>query len=160
MRYVWMPRLVERIKAAGAGGGDSAATAAAASYGHHTAGQFQILDMPNNGELGLGYSDAGLHPEFSGGPSEGSETQVSPVSDCYDFSGSGNCSESLQNGVVSYTEQADTSSGCLEFEGFEQSNGWSSPLPLGGGGGGGDSLENLLNDEDIWFLKQQFFEDF
>ena len=146
MRYVWMPRLVERIKAAG-GGPDSdsasAVTAAAAAYGHHT--------MPNNGEFGLGYSEAGLRPDFSGW----SETQVSPpvsdMTDCYDFSG-GNCSESLQNGVVSCPEQGDTSSGCLEFEGFEQSNGWSI--------GGGDSLENLLNDEDIWFLKQQFFENF
>ncbi|XP_034691697.1 transcription factor MYB108-like [Vitis riparia] len=148
MRYVWMPRLVERIKAAG---GDSTPTAPA-TYGHHMSSQ--ILDMPRNGEFGLGYSDPGLRPEFSGGPSEGSETQVSPVSDMtdyYDFSG-GNCSDSQQNGVLSYPEQADTSSGCLEFEGLEQSNGWSL--------GGGDSLENLLNDEDIWFLKQQFFDDF
>ncbi|KAK9265681.1 hypothetical protein L1049_004095 [Liquidambar formosana] len=146
MRHVWIPRLLERIRAASESSMGSCITTTIINQTDMSQGQGFNMGSDND-QLWFGQVHPTFKPEISGCSSDSLETQVSPVSDltgCYDIPG-GN----FQYGSGFCQEFAATPAGCYKqgmgFQASEQSNGWS---------GCGDSFDNMLNDEDIWFLQQ------
>ncbi|KAB1221238.1 hypothetical protein CJ030_MR2G020364 [Morella rubra] len=143
MRYVWMPRLMERIRAA------------AESHSGPPTSAYNTDQFPNN-HTGVNPSQAQasgsdhpvdqphIMPGISGASSDSSDAQVSSISDLTeynDLSGGGNYLDNSQNGS-GLCKQA-----VMDIQGFEHSNGWF---------GGGDTLDSLWNDEStVWFLQQQ-----
>ncbi|GFZ21642.1 myb domain protein 112 [Actinidia rufa] len=135
MRYLWMPRLVERIHAA-------AATAATA--------------IPNN--MNMSSSQVMVPPPENSSTAASSDslgTQISPVSDITDYYNdpvNNNCNQDYdQVNRINYVPDSLTSpSGYfhhgLDFQAREQN-----PQCFGSG----DTFDNLWNVEDIWFLQQQ-----
>ncbi|KAI4301544.1 hypothetical protein L6164_034812 [Bauhinia variegata] len=119
MRYVWMPRLLERIKAA-----SQPITSA------HK--QFDSTGL----QLHHQQYTATLNPNYA----------------C------GNLSVSESSAEIHVPSNSDYSESC-EFSGHHvsdgQENGSDLSLSFHSQQGGGDSLENLWNDENMWFLQQQ-----
>ncbi|XP_059438858.1 transcription factor MYB78-like isoform X2 [Corylus avellana] len=135
MRYVWIPRMMERIRATSEPYSDQPA-----STSNHTAG----VNPSQVGAFGTDPVDPYFMPAISGGgaSSDSSEAQVSSISDvteCHDLSGGNNYPDNLQNGPVSCQPG-------MDIQALEHSNGWF---------GGGDSLDGLWSDENMWFLQQQ-----
>jgi myb proto-oncogene protein len=170
MRYLWMPRLVERIQAA-AGATTANGTSSVGSDTSSIAAN-NNLDV-NSGQMVLPPSEVINvgHHEFGGAqvtPSytpENSSTaassdsfgaQVSPVSDLTDYYNirpvnNNPSQEYFQAGQVGYPDQTLTSPSVyfnngLDFQAVEQNNQWLD---------GGDTSDNLWNVEDIWFLQEQ-----
>ncbi|XP_059644018.1 transcription factor MYB108-like [Cornus florida] len=170
MRYIWMPRLVERIQAAAA-----TATAAAATGGDSsttTSNTYQLnnsINMTPTGHVGFPPATVGgaqvntiATPENSStaASSDSFGNQVSPVSDLTDqYYNNPVPVNNIQNQDYFQVNQADFSesliSPCgyfnqgLDFQAMEQNNQsqWMES---------GDMSDNLWNAEDIWFLQQQF----
>lgn len=139
MRYVWIPRMMERIRAA------------SEPYSDQPAADTYSTDhcSPNTDTAGVTPTfgtdpvvDPYFTPAVSGTSSDSSGAQLSSVSDlteCYDLS-AGDYPNNPQNGSVSCQPG-------LEIQALmEQSNGWF---------GGGDSWDGLWSDENMWFLQQQ-----
>lgn len=127
LRYVWMPRLLERIRAA--------------------ASEYNPISHPTSSAP---HPNEQLHPTDHWVNPNCSDLQLPPNSDGPDSSGLlglDQVSDSPENGsglrprVVGFNNQALY---------LEQGNTL---------GGGGEWLEGLWNDENIWFLRQQLFED-
>lgn len=140
MRYLWMPRLVERIHAAAAAEATTGATSSAATY------------------------MAGPPPENSSAAasSDSFGTPVSDLTECYNNYPANNNNNDNQdyyypannnnnNNQFTYGDQSLISpTGYLnQGLGFvEQNNSqWMD---------GGDVTDNLWNVDDVWFLQQQF----
>ncbi|KAK2990180.1 hypothetical protein RJ640_014632 [Escallonia rubra] len=170
MRYLWMPRLVERIQAAATttNGASSASTTtttanpAINNMGIASAGQVVLPQANANGNLGGVQINPSFTPENSstGGSSDSfGRSQLSPVSeltDCYNYPAvnQNQNQDYLQPNyqqLGSFTESLISPSGYfnqgLDFQPMEQTNPWVD---------GGDASDNLWNVEDIWFLQQQF----
>ncbi|XP_030532655.1 transcription factor MYB108-like [Rhodamnia argentea] len=141
MRYVWMPRLAERIRAAESKGRPACLPISSSNdptfddVGAHTA------------ELKSDRKDPSFMPEPSLGISSDScsEAQVSPVSgltECYNLPDGSTCG--LGSGA-----------GHLGWDIPGQEDIMSSELLLDGG----DSWDSLWNEENIWFLRQQLSDD-
>ncbi|KAL5791994.1 hypothetical protein ACOSP7_000588 [Xanthoceras sorbifolium] len=161
MRYVWIPRLLERIRATP----DSSPAQPVSTSSYTDSSTNNHTDMAtsqvyhNMAESG---SDPNFMPELSGASSDSLEAQVSPGSDLtdhcdnYNLHGSANLGDS-QTGSGLHPDNSCGSWGwCkpgLEIQGFDPQNNSSGWL------GGGDSLENMWNDENIWFLQQQLCDD-
>nr|URY18825.1 MYB protein [Zanthoxylum bungeanum] len=142
MRYVWMPRLLERIQAkshsnsTGQPTSSTTTTYTDSASNHADIATSQVYEMIESG------SDPKYMPEISGASSDSLGAQVSSgsdLTDCYSLHGGSDYVDNTQNGSVGQ-------------QGFEQqqSNNWL---------GGGDSLESLWNEENIWFLQQQLYDD-
>ncbi|KDP28297.1 hypothetical protein JCGZ_14068 [Jatropha curcas] len=128
MRYIWIPRLIERIRAASESSPAQPTVSINSNYD-------EIIS--NEVTAGGDWVDPNFMPEQSGTPSDSLETQVSAVSDLTDNQ---NPSSSMQNGSGLYLEEE---SGCWGWNGeMEQHN-------------NGLSMESLWNEENIWFLQQQ-----
>ncbi|GFP81227.1 transcription factor myb108 [Phtheirospermum japonicum] len=164
MRYLWMPRLVERIQAAAAGGTTTPPTAVASSSAT-TATYHQYNSFDNN--IVQNYT-----PENSSAAAS-SESFGTPASDLtesynnYQIKAQGNNNTSTTNtntnnnnqdyyypgNQLTYGDhhQSLTSpsgyfdQGTLDF--MEQNSQWMD---------GGDVSDGLWNDDDMWFLQQQF----
>ncbi|ONI14753.1 hypothetical protein PRUPE_3G006300 [Prunus persica] len=138
MRYVWIPRLIERIQALPQSLPGQSSTE---STGLTTASESQ------------NWIDSNLMPETSGSTSSESsdQLQVCSIPDP-------TTTDQFMNYPSTNQYGSDNGSGCYEygtnsdFLGFEQSNYWSSS-------GGDISVENLWNEENIWFLQQQLSDD-
>nr|QEE59940.1 Myb-like DNA-binding domain [Betula platyphylla] len=173
MRYLWMPRLVERIQAA-----SGTATANANANGTSSVGSATSTITANNnldvnsGQMGLpvptGVNFGGgtgaqvITPSYTpensstAASSDSFGAQVSPVSDLTDYYNirpvnNNPSQEYFQAGQVGYPDQSLTSpsgffNNGLDFQAMEQNNQWLD---------GGDTSDNLLNVEDIWFLQEQ-----
>lgn len=128
MRYIWMPRLVERIQAAS---GSSTGHSNYSSINHNGVPISNETGEINNPMIEL------VMPEPSGSSLESLDTQVSPVSDVTEYQNP----TSVQNVSGLYPEGE--SDRWIEME--MQSNIVN----------GGESLESLWNEENIWFLQQQ-----
>lgn len=140
MRYVWVPRLLERIQAQS----DSN------SSGQPTSSTTTCTDnstTTNHADLATSQvTDPSFMPDISG-------AQVSPESDLTDSYNLHSGSNYSQNGSDNVCESWDWSKPGSDMQGLEQqlqNNNWL---------GGGDSLESLWNEENIWFLQQQLHDD-
>ncbi|KAF5462371.1 hypothetical protein F2P56_018388 [Juglans regia] len=146
MRYVWMPRLIERIRAM------------ATSKSQYLDGPTNTYrpDLPLNNQTGLipnqshapmssGPAEPYLRPAISSTSSDSSEAQVSSdLTDCYDLP-CGNYIEISQNESGGLIQQGLDIQTCNDDQ---HSNGWF--------GGGVDTLDSLWDDEEsMWFLLQQ-----
>lgn len=151
MRYVWMPRLMERIRA------ESESNSDEPTAGYST--QSTTDHFPNN-STGLNSSyqvDTSLsepvepyfmHAVLSDSPAASSEAQVSSISDlseCYNIVPGGNYTDNSLNGSGLCQKGLE-----MDIPSLEHSNGWY--------GGGGDALDSLWNDENTWFLQQQLYD--
>ena len=139
MRYVWIPRMMERIRATSEPYSDQPA-----ATDNHTAGV-----TPSTDQVGAFGTDPADHPYFmpaisGGASSDSSEAQVSSISDvteCYDLSGgNNNYPDNQQNGP-------ETCQPGTDIQPSEHSNEWFDA--------GGDSLDGLWSEENMWFLQQQ-----
>ncbi|XP_021752445.1 transcription factor MYB108-like [Chenopodium quinoa] len=165
MRYLWMPRLVERIQAAAATNGPHTTATATTSGGSGT--------TTATGGPTMGYTDNFMHapvnsnftPENSGNSSDSYGTQVSDFGDYYGIPVANQSvnQDYYQGDQVNYGgDNSLTSPNCnyltnqgMDFQGvdnyMEQNSQqqWSSF-------GLGDTTDNLWNIEDIYVLQQQF----
>lgn len=167
MRYLWMPRLVERIQAASAP--TTTTTAATATTGNYhlnnmdtgSAGHQVVWPQPNNiggnNFGGVHLSHVSLTPENSStaGSSESfGRSQVSPVSeltDCY-YPVNHNLNQDYLNpNQIGLSETLTSPTGYfnqgLDMQTVEPNNTWLD---------GGALSDNLWNIEDYWFMQQQF----
>ncbi|MBA0739720.1 hypothetical protein Gogos_012958 [Gossypium gossypioides] len=145
MRYLWMPRLVERIQAATTTTNTASASAATTS----NASIEQML-LPN-----LSYYTPDNASTVAS--SDSIETQVSPISDSTDYYNGVSTNynpnqdylqanhESLISPIGSYCNNGDG----MDFGLMELNHHWVRD-------GDGDGLHNLLNAEDFFFLQHQF----
>ncbi|XP_059462440.1 transcription factor MYB108 [Corylus avellana] len=166
MRYLWMPRLVERIQAAaGAAGATNNGTSSVGSANNNNldvnSGQ---MVLPPSGIIGHGGAQVMSTPSYTpensstAASSDSFGAQVSPVSDLtadyYNIRPVNNnpSQEYFQAaGQIGYPDQTLTSpsgyfNNGLDFQAMEQNNQWLD---------GGDPSDNLWNVEDIWFLQEQ-----
>ena len=146
MRYVWIPRLIERIQATRSDPSPpphpppNAATTAA------TSADFCLDDNDVNYEVapwGSGWVDPNFMPDMSGTSSDTSDAQVSSVSDLTECGNPTDCIGGAENMSGSTSWQYGS-----EMQGNGQSDqiGWLS---------GGDSLENWWSEEDLRFFQHQ-----
>ncbi|XP_043725365.1 MYB-like transcription factor EOBI [Telopea speciosissima] len=169
MRLVWMPRLVERIRAAAASASSTSTNSTITTQHITNNPKFpnnfvtgQILPTSRNEEFGV---VAQFNPSFT--PEENSSsgaassdlfgTQVSPVSDLttdyYNFPPT-NCSDGFQSGSMqgSYADCLTSPIAYfnhgLDFQAIEQNSSSSNNNVWLDGG---DVSENLWNGDDIWF---------
>ncbi|KAI3707628.1 hypothetical protein L6452_26255 [Arctium lappa] len=176
MRYLWMPRLVERIQAAATtttAGGSSSSTATTSTTNSYPLNQSNNMDnivvtsqlvVPQGNNINCGniYGNTQIiTPSYT--PENSSTTAVSPVSDltdCYYPTNQSQNQDFFQHNNPIGSGFSDTiisPSGYfnpgMDFQTMvEQNNQWSD----GGNGAGDEFSDNLWNVEDIWFLKQQF----
>ncbi|KAA8527337.1 hypothetical protein F0562_034948 [Nyssa sinensis] len=178
MRYLWMPRLVERIQAAAAatgtssGSGTSTTTTATATNTYHHLNN----NSSSNNNMNLSSGQVVLPPsvianDFGGGgnlstsftpeisstaaSSDSFGGQVSPVSDLTDYynypPNNNNNQEYFQANQVNYPESLISPSSYFNSGLDFQATEQNNPWM-----DGGDVSDNLWNVEDIWFLQQQF----
>ncbi|XVF62397.1 hypothetical protein PTKIN_Ptkin09bG0004300 [Pterospermum kingtungense] len=173
MRYLWMPRLVERIQAA-AGGGTATSTsttavttasttttttaASAATSGNVGTGQIVLPHgVIGNNEFRGARVTQSYTPENSStaASSDSFGTQVSPVSDLTDYYSNmpvGNPNPDYLQ--VGYSESLISPSGNyynhggIDFQSLEQNNPWLDGVDI--------ASDSFLNAEDFFYLQQQF----
>lgn len=179
MRYLWMPRLVERIQAAATtttiteGSSSSTTTTSTAT----TTNFYNPLNQTNNMDnivtsqfitpqqshyMSSNYGNTHVNPSYT--TDNSSNTAVSPVSDmtdCY-YPTNQNPSQDLYQSsnpiATGFSDTMISPTGYfnqgMDFQTMvdHQNSQWSE----GENGGGDDFSDNLWNVEDIWFLKQQF----
>ncbi|XP_021757016.1 transcription factor MYB108-like [Chenopodium quinoa] len=168
MRYLWMPRLVERIQAAAATNGPHTTATATTSGGSGT--------TTATGGPTMGYTDNFIHapvnsnftPENSGNSSDSYGTQVSDFGDYYGIPvanqsvnqdyyqggdqvnyGGDNNSLTSPNNCNYLNNQGMDFQGVDNYMEQNSQQQWSSF-------GLGDTTDNLWNIEDIYVLQQQF----
>ncbi|KAL3508209.1 hypothetical protein ACH5RR_033591 [Cinchona calisaya] len=173
MRYLWMPRLVERIQAAAAAAGANS-SATAPTNNHLIINNNDINSMvdissgqvmlPQPNMAGSSSTSLSFTPENSStaASSDSFTAQFSPVSDltdCYNYPVNHSSSNqdytnyqanyNNQLSCYGYGETLTSPTGYfnqgLDFQVMEQNNFWLD---------GGDVSDNLWNVEDVWFLQQ------
>ncbi|GMN26705.1 hypothetical protein TIFTF001_047824 [Ficus carica] len=148
MRYVWIPRLIERIQATRSDPSPpphpppntTTTTTAAASA------DFCLDDNDVNYEVapwGSGWVDPNFMPDMSGTSSDTSDAQVSSVSDLTECGNPTDCIGGVENMSASTSWQ---------YGSELQGNGQSDQIGLLSGG---DSLENWWSEEDLRFFQHQ-----
>lgn len=175
MRYLWMPRLVERIQAAAAttttrGSSTTPATTNSATNNYN----INNVDISSTGQVVMPHANdnignlGGIQVINQNFTSESSSTavssdsfgrsEISPVSDltdCYSYPVNHDCDQDyLPANQFGFSESLISPSGYynqgLNFQQMDQNNSWVVADDVGG------VSDNLWNDEDIWFLQQQF----
>ncbi|KAL2464232.1 myb domain protein 78 [Forsythia ovata] len=172
MRYLWMPRLVERIQAAAtAGAGASSSTTTTNPYQHNShsisstvdnmGSNQKVLPQANISNNTVGNYVGGGVPvnvnatsytaenSSTANSSDSFGTPVSDLTDCYNYpvNQSSNqlaCGETLTS-PTGYFNQG------LDFQVMDQNNQWMDE---------GGIYDNSWNVDDIWFLQQQFNNNF
>ncbi|XWS08453.1 hypothetical protein CRYUN_Cryun40dG0003800 [Craigia yunnanensis] len=167
MRYLWMPRLVERIQAAAASttavteaSTTTTTSASATTMGDVGTGQ---MVLPY-GVIGNDYGSVQVTPSYTpensstAASSDSFGTQVSPVSDLTDYYSNIQVNnpnpDYFQASQVGYSESSSLISPFgnqynhgIDFQSLEQNNPWLDVV---------DASDNFLNAEDFLFLQQQF----
>ncbi|RDX74117.1 Transcription factor MYB2 [Mucuna pruriens] len=173
MRYLWMPRLVERIQAAAAASDTTTVVAAAASpvtnnnaytYGNNLNNNNNFEVHNDSGKMGL--TPSVMKNEFVGSQSytpENSSTVASSSdsfgTDYYSVPVSSNNTTNPANyyqpSQISYLDCITSPSGLfpqgLDFQSMEPNNPWNMQ--------NGDSSDNFWNVETMLFLEQQLMND-
>ena len=171
MRYLWMPRLVERIQAAAAATANSSSAIPTASTTTSTASGTTTANVGTGqmvlpqGVIGNDFGGAQVTPSYTpensstAASSDSFGTQVSPVSDLttdyyssMTVNNNGPNPDYFQASQVGYSESLISPAGNyynhgIDFQSMEQNNPWLD---------GGDASDNFLNAEDFLFLHQQF----
>ncbi|MBA0560160.1 hypothetical protein Golob_017076 [Gossypium lobatum] len=148
MRYVWIPRLVERIRASSESPSSQPSTTTNATYNDRIS-NISSSQMSYANASGSVQVDPSLLPELSGTSSDSLDTQVSSVSDLTDCYNPQSLSNYLHKGLGLEKEGAATWGRDEEFQETEEhSNGWLV-------GGGESSMDTVWNEENVWFLQQQ-----
>ncbi|GAA0171893.1 DNA-binding transcription factor [Lithospermum erythrorhizon] len=179
MRYLWMPRLVERIQAAAAASGGASSTttttaATASTIAYHNqdynmdsigSGQFNMLTQPNMnnncnnyGNFQINQSSYTTENSSTAASSDSFGTQVSPISDltdCYNYPiNQGN--DNNNTNQVYYqpnTNQVAYTESLISPGGyFSQGLNFQAMDQDNQWMDGGDASDNLW---DMWFLQQQ-----
>lgn len=145
MRYVWIPRLIERIRAA---------------TSESSSGQQASITTTNQ----IGYANSTgsvqvdpslLQPELSG---TSSDSPVSDLTDYYNPQTVSNYGNNLQrvSGLYPENNLAGTWGRVddCDFQVTEEIQSHDNWF-----GGGGDSMESVWNEENIWFLQQQLYDE-
>ncbi|XVF66064.1 hypothetical protein PTKIN_Ptkin10aG0004100 [Pterospermum kingtungense] len=171
MRYLWMPRLVERIQAASASGTTATSTTAVTSASTTTTtttspsatttanvGTGQMV-LPG-GVMGNDFGGAQVTPSYTYTPENSSTaassdslgSQISPVSDLTDYYSNIPVNNNPNPDYFGYSELISPSgnyySQGIDFQSMDQQNSqWLD---------GCDASDNFLNAEDFLFLQQQF----
>ncbi|XP_010276490.1 PREDICTED: transcription factor MYB108-like [Nelumbo nucifera] len=165
MRYLWMPRLVERIQAAAAASSTAntttTTTTTTATVAYHPINgdnsdimASQVPSAGSNNDVGIAQVNTSFTPENSStaGSSDSIGTQVSPVSDLADYYTTlqpNSYVDNFQASQVNYQESLTSPTGYfnqgLDFQAIDQNNMWLVD---------GDTSDNLWNIEDIWFMRQ------
>ncbi|GKV29504.1 hypothetical protein SLEP1_g38430 [Rubroshorea leprosula] len=167
MRYLWMPRLVERIQAATAASANTPATASTSSSANRTHDHHQLNN--NIHEVGSGpmvvpqdFGGAQVNPSYTpensstAASSESFGPHVSPVSDLTDYyysipANNNPNPDYYQPGQVGFSDSLISPSSFYNngsnFQSMEQSS-W---LDVAAG----DASDNLWNADDLWYLQQQ-----
>ncbi|XP_039056591.1 transcription factor MYB78-like isoform X1 [Hibiscus syriacus] len=142
MRCVWIPRLIERI-------GASSSTGTATfmdSISSTVTGQISHADT----KMGLVQVDPSVLPELSGASSDSQDAQVSFVSDlaecCNPLMSVSDYAYSLENGSGLCSENLADTWNNDDWVGLEVTD-------------GGDSMTSVWNEENIWFLRQQLYDE-
>ncbi|KAH1046228.1 hypothetical protein J1N35_037012 [Gossypium stocksii] len=147
MRYLWMPRLVERIQAANAASSTSTTAVTTAVVGtepmvfpddHHLGGGAQQVTSSSNNNYTLENSSTTAASSDSFG------TQVSPVSDFADYYSNISINH---NPNPNCFEAGNYYNNGLDFQCLEQNNPWLDTV---------DGSDNIFDAEDLYFLQQQF----
>ncbi|XVE82318.1 hypothetical protein DITRI_Ditri15bG0138800 [Diplodiscus trichospermus] len=172
MRYLWMPRLVERIQAAAATASSTSTTAVTTAStttttsssitrtGNVGTGQMVMPRGFKGNDLGGAQVTPSYTPDNSStaASSDSFGTQVSPVSDLTDYYSNIQVNnpnpDYFQASQAAYSDSTSliSPSGTyfnhgIDFQSMEQHNPWID---------GGDASDNFLNAEDFLFLQQQF----
>ncbi|XP_022749065.1 transcription factor MYB108-like [Durio zibethinus] len=171
MRYIWMPRLVERIQAAAAATATSTTAVTVASTTTTSASLTTTANVGTGqmilplGVIGNGFGGAQVTPSYTpensstAASSDSFGSQVSPVSDLTDYYSSIQVNNNdpnpdyFQASQVRCSELISPSGNYynqgIDFQSMDQQNDpWLD--------GGNDASDNFLNAEDILFLQQQF----
>nr|AAC04719.1 MYB-like DNA-binding domain protein [Gossypium hirsutum] len=152
MRYVWIPRLVERIRASSESPSSQPSTTTNTTYNDRIS-NISSSQMSYANASGSVQVDPSLLPELSGTSSDSLDTQVSSVSDLTDCYNPQSLSNYLHKGLGLEKEGAATWGRDEEFQATEEhSNGWLV-------GGGESSMDTVWNEENVWFLQQQLHDD-
>ncbi|KAE8679583.1 MYB340 protein [Hibiscus syriacus] len=137
MRYVWIPRLIERICASSESHPGQPSTTTAYMDRISNMNSDQITYGNTSGSVQVGPS---VVPELSGTSSDSQDAQVASVSDlteCYN-------PRHVSSNLISFQIGSGLSSENL-------GDTWNID--------GGDSMESVWTEENIWFLRQQLYED-
>lgn len=148
MRYVWIPRLVERIRASSESPSSQPSTTTKTTY-NDCISNISSSQMSYANASGSVQVDPSLLPELSGTSSDSLDTQVSSVSDLTDCYNPQSLSNYLHKGLGLEKEGAATWGRDEEFQATEEH---------GNGllvGGGESSMDTVWNEENVWFLQQQ-----
>ncbi|CAA7015996.1 unnamed protein product [Microthlaspi erraticum] len=176
MKYLWMPRLVERIQSASASASAAAAAATTTTGSAATSScittsnnQFMTYDYNNNNNMGQQFGVMNNNDYIT---PENSSVAVSPVSDLTDYYNAPNPNPEYYSGQVAnsyYPEQNLVGPQMLPENYFDYSGLLDEDLPamqeqsslnwfenIDGAASSSDSLWNIgESDEDFWFLQQQ-----
>ncbi|XP_076902558.1 MYB-like transcription factor EOBI [Bidens hawaiensis] len=169
MRYLWMPRLAERIKAASA---NATATTGDSSTVTTTTTSYPVLNQHNMDNI-TGTSQSVMTNSYAGyennnliiNPSSQHSSPVSDLTDGYYPTSNSNGNSNNQSQDFFQINNPSTCDGFygplispsgyfngeMEFATVEENNQWS-----GGINNGGDFSDSLWNVDDILFLDQQF----
>lgn len=146
MRYVWIPRLMERIRASTSESGQATATATATAFAPPAAaGSYQYWADPNLVPETSATSSGSMELQDCLNIPDSSSTELSELKQ-YDPTSGQYCCSTSGSGFYEYSSEIKGGS-----EQMESCNDWSTP--------GGDLVENLWNEENIWFLQQQLNSD-
>ncbi|GMI70235.1 myb domain protein 78 [Hibiscus trionum] len=152
MRYLWMPRLVERIQAASNATTTSATAVSTASTSVVGTGQTVFADDHLGGQQVTSSSYTLENSSTTAASSDSFGTHVSPVSDFTDYYSSNNNNITINDPNPSCLQTTQELSGNyynygMDFQSLEQSNTWLDTI---------DGSDNIFNAEDFYFLQQQF----
>ncbi|KAL0457532.1 UNVERIFIED_CONTAM: Transcription factor [Sesamum latifolium] len=161
MRYLWMPRLVERIQAASGGGTPAVAANTTTAYLFTNQNSTTTLHMASSTMNTLPQPNT-LTPENSSAAasSDSFGTPVSDLTDCYNNYPVVNNNQDYypgnQNISYSYGDQSLTSPTAAYFsqglDFMEQSSQWMD--------GADHVLDSLWNVDDMWFLQHHHHQQF
>ncbi|XP_039001201.1 transcription factor MYB108-like [Hibiscus syriacus] len=148
MRYLWMPRLVERIQAAAAS--STVATTASTTTSTSVVGSWKTV-FPDDHLGGTQVNSSNYTVENSSTTTASSDsfaTQASLVSDFSDYYSSNNISINNSNPNCVEEFSGNFYNYGIDFQSLEQSNNpWLDTI---------DASDNLFNAEEFYFLQQQF----
>ncbi|KAL3641868.1 hypothetical protein CASFOL_012683 [Castilleja foliolosa] len=160
MRYLWMPRLVDRIKAAASGGGTTTSPTAVASSSAKTAAYHQYNNFNNldcSGAMATPHNIVLPESCSAAASSESFGTPASDLAESYNNYQIKSQENNINNNRDNYypanqLPYGDQSQSLTSQSGyFDQGT-----LDLMEWMDGGDVSDGMWRDDDVWLLQQQF----
>ncbi|KAL5700755.1 hypothetical protein ACHQM5_026163 [Ranunculus cassubicifolius] len=167
MRYLWMPRLVERIQAASAASSSTTTTTTTTTTTSNN-NYYNNADLKTTSSNLIlpagrgGHINSSLTAETSSTTGASSDSMVSDFKDYYAYDNQPSHNSNFQNTHVNYPVDTNTNiySGYynqgLAYQEIEQQQQHQEQQQQNMWFTGEDTAENTWNAEDLWFLQQQF----